>query len=259
MAEKFVVYVFAPHEGEAEAAGNKLAELLKLDPSKVRGLVRRLPDVVTRPVSEREAMVAGRRFQQAGFDAEVRNADTNELFTRLAAGNEPAPAAETGVSWADESTDDAWDVDDESDAQGAGFQAEPPATSPDYDYGFTARSETDEDRAFGRASRVIEPKAAEPAFQVQDDEPTTTWQPPADPTPEPAEPVTAQVDARTDAQPDAGARARGAVEAAAAAAAVADEGTTRRRRGSLRSKLLSTAIIPVLLTIVGALAATWFT
>ena len=36
MAEKFVVYVFAPPEGEAEAAGNKLAELLKLEPSKVR-------------------------------------------------------------------------------------------------------------------------------------------------------------------------------------------------------------------------------
>ncbi len=32
-----------------------------------------------------------------------------------------------------------------------------------------------------------------------------------------------------------------------------------RRRGSLRSKLLSTAILPVILTIVGALAATWFT
>ena len=32
-----------------------------------------------------------------------------------------------------------------------------------------------------------------------------------------------------------------------------------RRRGSLLSKLLTTAIIPVLLTIIGALAATWFT
>ena len=49
------------------------------------------------------------------------------------------------------------------------------------------------------------------------------------------------------------------MEAAAAAAAVVDDGKQKRRRGSLRSKLLSTAIIPVLLTIVGALAATWFT
>ena len=71
MAEKFVVYVSAPPEG-VEAAGNRLAELLKLDPAKVQGLVRRLPAVVTRPVSEREARVAAERFQQAGFGAEIR-------------------------------------------------------------------------------------------------------------------------------------------------------------------------------------------
>ncbi|NLG09798.1 MAG: HAMP domain-containing protein, partial [Deinococcales bacterium] len=57
----------------------------------------------------------------------------------------------------------------------------------------------------------------------------------------------------TPARRERGARRRrGATDAAAAEGA-------KRRRGSLRSKLLSTAIIPVLLAIAGALAATWFT
>lgn len=64
MADKFVVYVSAPPPGEAEAAAQKLAELLKLDPRKVEALMRRLPDVVTRPVSEREADVAANNATQ---------------------------------------------------------------------------------------------------------------------------------------------------------------------------------------------------
>lgn len=54
------------------------------------------------------------------------------------------------------------------------------------------------------------------------------------------------------------------MEAAPAPAAVAPPKATattpkKGRRGSLRSKLMSTAIIPVLLSTVGALAAIWFT
>src|SRR5690606_17647693 len=126
---KFVVYVFAPPEGEAEAAGNKLAELLKLEPSKMKGLLRRLPDVVTRPVSEREAMVAGRRFQQAGFEAEVRDADTQAVVTHLPPED---PEQSASVTWADE-----------------------PAEHTPY----TEQTETEEERAFGRSSRIIEPKS----------------------------------------------------------------------------------------------------
>lgn len=278
MAEKFVVYVFAPPEGEAEAAGNKLAELLKLEPSKVRGLISRLPNVVTRPVSEREAMVAGRRFQQAGFEAEVRDAETHALITRL--GSEESEP-EGGVAWADEpASGSGWQADPSTGTPpGPGFGADP--VTPEDQYGFESRTETEEERAYGRSSRIIEPRTEEAdaadaiaagadfetdadfAADSADAGPVASyWQPPAEADPEP-EPTPA--DAATEPlapTPDAGARARGAVEAsaaAAAAAAVADESTTRRRRGSLRSKLLSTAIIPVLLTIVGALAATWFT
>lgn len=272
MADKFVVYVFAPPEGEAEAATNKLAELLKLEPSKVRSLVRRLPDVVTRPVSEREATVAGRRFQAAGFEAEIRDAETHALVTRLelerpteAPPTPDAAAPASGVAWADE-------VGDE------------PAAPPPY----SDREESPEERLYGRSSRIIEPPrdtaadtgpgtgsvaattevsptadAAEETYtdfgtDAADAEPVAEyWQPPEPTPPEPV-PAAAQAAAPTTTAADAGARARGAVEAAAAAAAVQEEGG-RRRRGSLRSKLLSTAIIPVLLTIVGALAATWFT
>lgn len=275
MADKFVVYVFAPPEGEAEAATNKLAELLKLEPSKVRSLVRRLPDVVTRPVSEREATVAGRRFQAAGFEAEIRDAETHALVTRLElerpTETPPTPEAAapaSGVAWADEAGDE-------------------PAAPPPY----SDREESPEERLYGRSSRIIEPPrdtaadtdpvsgsvaattevsptadAAEETYtdfgtDAADAEPVAEyWQPPE---PTPPEPVPAAAQAAAPTAPattaaDAGARARGAVEAAAAAAAVQEEGG-RRRRGSLRSKLLSTAIIPVLLTIVGALAATWFT
>ncbi|MFA5594021.1 MAG: HAMP domain-containing protein [Trueperaceae bacterium] len=289
MAEKFVVYVFAPPEGEAEAAGNKLAELLKLEPSKVRGLIKRLPDVVTRSVSEREAMAAGRRFQQAGFEAEVRNADTHAVHTRLGQGtSELSGEPASGLAWADESGDGAdWQPEHGAAKDAAGYGFADDAVTPEDEYGFESRAgsgtdtqtETEEERAYGRSSRIIEPKpkdepeAAFPAGteveavdaspfdadadfapRAGDDAPAASaWQPPAEP--EPAAPA-----ARTaEAGADAAARARGAVEAAVAAAAVADDGKPKRRRGSLRSKLLSTAIIPVLLTIVGALAATWFT
>ncbi len=46
---------------------------------------------------------------------------------------------------------------------------------------------------------------------------------------------------------------------AAAEPAPPSPGSRPARRGSLRSKLLSTAIIPVILAILGALAATWYT
>lgn len=258
MAEKFVVYVFAPQEGEAEAAGNRLAELLKLEPGKVRGLLRRLPDVVTRPVSEREATVAGRRFQQAGFEAEIRMADTQEVITRLSP-DEPEPAdTPPSVEWTHEPAQD-WRPSTDATLH---TDPEPHTVTP-----YEAPTATPEEHVYGRSSRVIEPgqHAAEPAetpvhehsFVPQADAHQADapfWQPPVGTDHEPAEPAWRP---RPEA-PDAGARAREAVEAAAAAA-MSDEGAGKRRRGSLRSKLLSTAIIPVLLTIAGALAAIWFT
>src|SRR5690554_944040 len=254
MAEKFVVYVFAPPEGEAEAATNKLAELLKLEPAKVRSLVRRLPDVVTRPVSEREATVAGRRFQAAGFETEIRDAETHALVTRLPverpAGAADAAAPAGGLAWADEPGDE---------------PAAPPPPADD-------REETAEERLYGRSSRIIEPPrdaagagaeqtatsvaaAAEASpdptrgadeesyadfrADAADAEPVAEyWEPPEPETLEPAPQPTPQA-APAAARADAGTRARGAVEAAAAAAAVED-GSGKRRRGSLRSKLLST-------------------
>lgn len=244
MAEKFVVYVSAPPEG-VEAAGNRLAELLKLDPAKVQGLVRRLPAVVTRPVSEREARVAAERFQQAGFGAEIRTE------SGVPVGADPARVAEP--------------------------DEEPEAPSPT-------------DTAFGRASRVIPPPTSAAESSDLPEQPA--------PGADAAQAARAALgraasvaDAPVEAEPQAAsAQASGfAGAAASSAAAVAepapapsapparvpapsaqptapdvtvtgfDETGRKKRRGSLRSKLLSTAIIPVLLTIVGALAATWFT
>ncbi len=269
MADKFVVYVFAPPEGEAEAAAVKLAELLKLEPSKVSGLIKRLPDVVTRPVSEREALAAGRRFQQAGFYGEVRDAVTHEVHTRLE-GAFGASGATAAVAWADES------------------ESSGPAAHQPY-----PQTETPEERAFGRSTRVIEPKrdaTEESAAMVVDDAPRAgssqgagsvdddfEWSDEPDDAgafsvedPEP-ESMSVADRARAAVSPAAAAR-RAAAEAAeplapvavaapepAANAEAAVEETARRRRGSLSSKLLTTAIIPVLLTIAGALAATWFT
>lgn len=257
MADKFVVYVSAPPEGEAEAAGNKLAELLKLEPSKVRSLVRRLPDVVTRPVSQREALAAGRRFQQAGLNAEVRDAQTHAVVTRLDAQPAANEGASGGVAWADEpETATDW------------ARPSQPTETP---------TETPEERAYGRSSRIIEPKrpetepeptfeptpaaavpAEEPdAFEVADADsaPVTYWEPPTATEPEP-QPVAAPLPATPAPAAAAAGRDRGAAEAEGAPVA---EAAPKRRRGSLRSKLLSTAIIPVLLAIAGALAATWFT
>lgn len=55
MAEKYVVDVAAPAESEAPAVAEQLAGLLKIDVNKVRSLIRRLPDVVTKPITEQEA------------------------------------------------------------------------------------------------------------------------------------------------------------------------------------------------------------
>lgn len=255
MADKFVVYVFAPPAGEAEAAAVKLAELLKLEPSKVSGLIRRLPDVVTRPVSEREALAAGRRFQQAGFYGEVRNAETHEVIERLEVAGRPSPTDTAELAWADDG-------------------------APDY-----PQTETPEQRAFGRSTRVTEPRqpaheAETPSsFDRQGSSSDFDW-PADDATTDSGEfvvedtgsqPVSVADRARAAVSPAAAAR-RAAIEsetalgqpvavqeAANQSEAEAVEEPTRRRRGSLSSKLLSTAIIPVLLTIVGALAATWFT
>lgn len=267
MAEKFVVYVFAPPEGEAEAAGSKLAELLKLEPSKVRGLLRRLPDVVTRPVSEREAMVAGRRFQQAGFAAEVRDADTHALITRLDA--EPAEPADS-LAWADETeAERAYGRSsriiepkrDDSAALDAAATEPPGAPADDAGsepYGAPlgeAAGQPDEQPVEGASGFGSEQEQA-PAGFWQADEPPAPQEPGS---PEPADYSQDYSQAAAPAA-DAGARAREVVAAREAAAQVqAAAEPAPRRRGSLRSKLLSTAIIPVLLTIVGALAATWFT
>lgn len=69
MTEKYVVEVAAPGEGEAEAAAQQLAGILNLDLHRVTSLINRLPDVVTKPISHREATVVVERFSQAGLNA----------------------------------------------------------------------------------------------------------------------------------------------------------------------------------------------
>jgi HAMP domain-containing protein len=164
--DRYVVEIRSRPHDEEEAA-RKLAAAFKVDAGKVQGLLRRLPDVVTKAVSQAEAEAVARRFREAGLEAVVRPADT------------PAPPAPT-----------------------------PPADAVEM-----SAAELQRELATRQRARV----------------------------PESAPLV-------TGSSPSAEAEVREAVAE-----------PRRRRRGSLRRKLLAVAIIPTLLTVAGALLVTWLT
>lgn len=249
MTQEYVVDVSAPAPGESGAVTERLAQILKVDEARVATLVRRLPDVVTRPVTFDEATVVVERFSRAGLRARIRKVtrdtadslfDDAGLKPTIGGGSDtlfsqPAAAAEDDNLFLD--TDDAG------------------AVQP-------ARIVTPE-------AAAAEPEQPEPGTE---EEPVTPRRDAA--TFETFEEVTpAELQSRLRGQPPdqltqtqsaaVEQTATGVTAAAVSATSVAPPTLVsepgKRRRGSLQSKLLSTAIIPVLLTIVGALAATWFT
>lgn len=265
MTQEYVVDVSAPAPGETEAVAGRLAQILKLDEAKVATLVRRLPDVVTRPITFDEATAVVERFSRAGLRARIRRVSRDTAPTlfdtpasKFTVGAGTGPALSEPV--ADDDDDLFLETDDGGQEQfGQLFRADGPLTE-----------DTPEP---GLADDVLpEPEALPPApvepepFSAHERD-TRTMETFEEVTPaelqarlrgdraEPAE----EPDRRTLATNRTFAAA--ATSAGEAAAEPTDQAAAprRRRRGSLQSKLLSTAIIPVLLTIVGALAATWFT
>lgn len=72
MAEMYVVYVAAPQKEPTPEERRHLAEVLRLDSSKLDALLRRLPANVTKPVPETTAITVARTFREAGLDASIQ-------------------------------------------------------------------------------------------------------------------------------------------------------------------------------------------
>src|SRR5690625_7642281 len=81
MSEDYVVDVSAPAPGETGVVTERLAQVLKVDEARIRTLIRRLPDVVTRPISFDEASVVVERFNSAGLRARVRKVSRDSAPT----------------------------------------------------------------------------------------------------------------------------------------------------------------------------------
>lgn len=269
MTQDYVVDVSAPAPGEADAVAGRLAQILKLDESRVTTLVRRLPDVVTRPVSFDEATAVVERFSRAGLRARIRKVtresaptlfDTPAAKPIVTSGRQPV--FDEPVSEDDDLFLDTGDAGPEQ--EGQIFQAD------DYDAGAESEqapawADSEPDPASGAATdagsaqglRQPQVQASPPTREsgrTQERDPQTFE------TFEEVTPAELQARLRGD-QAAAPAAEPTRTMAAAGSSEAADErgASSARRRGSLQSKLLSTAIIPVLLTIIGALAATWFT
>ena len=269
MSEDYVVDVSAPAPGETGVVTERLAQVLKVDEARIRTLIRRLPDVVTRPISFDEASVVVERFNSAGLRARVRKVSRDSAPTLF-----EEPAAKPTFEQAGEPAlpdDDFTDDDDlflETDPIVTGesalpaepavsaAEAEVPVSEPE-----TLRPASPQDAAADAAVQS-EWQPAVSSAQAAD------TRPPASPRPDRQSRVFETFEELTPAELQARLRREGGTtteEAAVTppsseAAAAAPEAAARpARRGSLRSKLLSTAIIPVLLAIIGALAATWYT
>jgi hypothetical protein len=244
MTEKYVVEVAAPREGESDAAAAQLARVLKLDVARVATLIDRLPDVVTKPISRREAAVVVERFTQAGLQAQLRQAGTgNGKKARTqppaAAAPAPEPARKATVVQAD---DDLVLVTDG-----------PPPARPEP--AVRKREPIPMEKQTGDISpadlqarlRSAGQPAAEALHADTRHQAGSAAVADAPSVPAPSAPTIVATSAAADGTP------------AAAEPKARTRAPRKRRRGSLQAKLVSLAIIPVLLTIAGALAATWFT
>lgn len=236
MAKEFVVEVIAPPAGDEGAVAERLGRSFNLPSTKVAALLRRLPDVVTKPITEREANAVARRFQQAGLEAVVRPSVPEGAGPVAVPATPPPPPGPFESAPAEADPDlgaapragelDPAEVRARLEAQRAasapmpappppGAPPEPPAAAPG---------------GVGRPPAPAPEPARDPA-------------PPAVPAPAPAE--TRVVEPAEADEAASGKRSR--------------PGRRPRRRGSLRAKMVSAAVLPTLLAIAGALAAVWFT
>ena len=278
MVEEYVVDVSAPIAGETEAVTARLARTLKLDEERVATLIRRLPDVVTRPISFDEATVVVERFSKAGLRARIRRVTVDSAGGQLGMplGKPTVDLDSEAVLEQPAGSDDDLFLDTEfaDDGLQEGLIVTPgqedmplPSLFDEAEPGSTA------DDPFELAEETESPADSDPDWPA-DPEPEPEISDPAVPAPRPLnsashrenvfetfEEVTpAELQARLRGeQAEPASEPAGEPEPAAAVATATAAPAARKRRGSLRSKLLSTAIVPVLLTIVGALAATWYT
>lgn len=249
MTQEYVVDVSAPAPGESGAVTERLARILRVDEARVATLVRRLPDVVTRPISFDEATVVVERFSRAGLRARIRKVTretADSLFGEAAL--KPTVGGGSDTLFSD------------------------PADGSDDDDLFL---DTDDELPAAVPARVVTPETALPPAElpVAQEAGTPKREPATFETFEEVTPAelqsrlrgqTQQQDTLTGTQAAAVEQTDAALTGAGVSATAVAPPTLvtepgKRRRSSLLSKLLTTAIIPVLLTIVGALAATWFT
>src|SRR5690554_5466022 len=147
MSEEYVVDVSAPAPGETQVVTERLAQVLKLDEARVGTLVRRLPDVVTRPISFDEATVVVERFSKAGLRARIRRVTRDSsptLFDLPAAKPTFELSGDSGRQPAFDDEDDLFlETDDPEQSEPAGqvFSAEEDA-DPVTDTGLFPPTET---------------------------------------------------------------------------------------------------------------------
>lgn len=255
MTEKYVVEVAAPLPGESDAAAAQLARILKLDLARVASLINRLPDVVTRPVSHREATVVVERFTQAGLKAHLRPAQlAAEGFSAVLPAAEPARTPHAGTHFTET------DLDAGS-GRGSSFgaadelilvtdaPAQQPASAQPGDISPADLQARLQRAAQGSSQAAFSDSGAQSTPQSTPGSAASTSAV-AD-TPRPATVATPS--------PTIVAAAPSTPGEVAAQQAARTRKNGKRRRGSLQAKLIYLAVIPVLLTIVGALAATWYT
>src|SRR5690625_5860290 len=92
MDSRYVVEVSSPAGAADPETREQLGEALRLTATRVDALIRRLPDVVTRPLPRPAAEAVAGRFRSAGLDARVVPAGTGPAAAEPPA-RTPAPAS----------------------------------------------------------------------------------------------------------------------------------------------------------------------
>lgn len=273
MDSRYVVEVSAPGGTAGPETKEALGRALRLAPGRVDALLRRLPDVVTRPLELHAAETVAGRFRSAGLTARVvslageaeeptpappsRPAPT--LFDVLpeaparpepsAGDHVPAAARADAVRGSAGSTGRVW-LETDTPPQGTAL---PPAPR----YGTPLPESVPEEAEQEEA----EQEEAVPAGPAVPTEPLPEETPAAGPE---NLPDTAAYEAISPAELLARLRGEEAVSAA-----MADGGETapatgpaaagrNRLQGRLRGKLLELAVAPALFTLLGALAGGWY-
>ncbi len=233
MNTKYVVEVLEPPQGDQQLIARQLGQSFGVDIKKARGLLRRVPGVVTKPVSEKEAQAVTKLFERAGLISVVRPVESGDtvMVTAEAAETEPATPSAPPVVAPEPAPVSPVETTPESMASPAVTEIpEAPSEKPG------AQSPEEQN--------PVE-VAKTPSAELQEEQTaavTTPSAPPATPARE--------VDTTTSA------RAATAAVTAASAPARAEK-PARRRRVTLLSKLLVVAVVPALLTVAGALAVIW--